>query len=299
MAQEKCESCGRKASWLSAGNNVALTLIKGIVGYVTGSRALLADAMHSGSDIVCALVAAWGTRFGERPINKTHPYGFGKVEFIVGVFVGIVLIFAAGQILYGSVSLLFSEMKINPPKILAFWVALLSVYSNFVVSHYTMCAAKELNSPALKSISIDNRSDAYSSIPVVICVLGSQFGLPQLDPLAAILVGLVVFKMGVGLIIENYHGLLDVSVRPEQVEKIREVIVSIPEVKKISYLRARQIGQKVWVDVEVCVQGEKRLDEANLICREIRCALMRKMHCISNVQVSLKPIPSGQPGEIR
>jgi len=271
-----------------------LASLKGLVGYITGSRALLADALHSGSDIVCALLAAWGTRFGEKPIDKTHPYGYGKVEFIVGVIVGIVLIFAAGEILYGSSKVLFSQTEINPPKILAIWVALLSVYSNFVISHYTMCAAKELNSPALKSISVDNRSDAYSSIPVVICILGSQLGFPQLDPLAAVFVGLLVFRMGAGLVIENYRGLLDVSVNPEQIEKIRKAIVSLPGVKKISYLKTRQIGPKIWVDVEVCVKGEKTLEEANVVSREIRTALMRRMHYIGNVQVSLKPIAANE-----
>ena len=268
MAQQECETCGRKATWLSAGQNVMLASLKGLVGYVTGSRALLADALHSGSDVVCALLAAWGTRFGEKPIDKTHPYGYGKVEFIVGVIVGIVLIFAAGEILYGSSKVLFSQTEINPPKILAIWVALLSVYSNFVISHYTMCAAKELNSPALKSISVDNRSDAYSSIPVVICILGSQLGFPQLDPLAAVFVGLLVFRMGAGLVIENYRGLLDVSVNPEQIEKIRKAIVSLPGVKKINYLRTRQIGQKIWVDVEVCVKGEKTLEDWIAIARQ-------------------------------
>lgn len=290
MAQQECETCGRRATWLSAGQNVMLASLKGLVGYATGSRALLADALHSGSDVVCALLAAWGTRFGEKPVDKSHPYGYGKVEFVVGIIVGIVLIFAAGKILYGSLGALFSQMKITQPKVLAVWVALLSVYSNFVISHYTMCAAKELNSPALKSISVDNRSDAYSSIPVVICILGSQLGFPQLDPLAAVFVGLLIFKMGAGLVIENYRGILDVSVKPEQMEKIRKAIVSLPGVKKINYLRTRQIGQKIWVDVEVCVKGEKTLKEANVVSREIRAALMRKMHYISNVQVSLRPM---------
>ena len=290
MAQQQCETCGRKATWLSAGQNFVLASLKGLVGYATGSRALLADALHSGADVACALLAAWGTRFGEKPVDKTHPYGYGKVEFVVGIVVGIVLIFAAGEILYGSSKVLFSQLKITPPRLLAVWVALLSVYSNFVISHYTMCAAKELNSPALKSISIDNRSDAYSSIPVVICILGSQLGFPQLDPLAAVFVGLLVFKMGAGLVIENYRGLLDVSVKPEQVEEIRKAIISLPGVKKISYLRTRQIGKKIWVDVEVYVREEKTFKEANVVSREIRSTLMRKMHYIGNVQVSLRPM---------
>jgi cation diffusion facilitator family transporter len=266
-----------------------LASLKGFVGYITGSRALLADALHSGSDIACALLAAWGTRFGEKPVDKSHPYGYGKIEFIVGMIVGVVLAFAAVQILYGSLKVLFSQVEVAPPRMLAFWVAVLSVYSNFVISNYTMCAAREINSPALRSVSIDNRSDAYSSIPVVICILGSQFGYPILDPLAAVFVGLLVFKMGAGLIIENYHGLLDVSVDSEIINKIKKTILSIRGVKGISYLKTRQIGQKIWVDVQVYVKGEKTVREANVFSREIRSALMRRMRNIGSVQVSLKP----------
>lgn len=259
---------------------------------MTGSRALIADALHSGADILCALLGIWGRKISGRPIDKTHPYGYGKIEFMVGIIVGLVLAFVAAKILYSSLRVLFLHTEINPPRLLAFWVALLSVYSNFVVSHYTMCAARELNSPALKSISIDNRSDAISSIPVVFCILGSQFGFPQLDPIAAALVGLVIFKMGAGLIIENYHGLMDVSVGSDLVREIRKIILSSPGVRRINYLRTRQSGQQIWIDVEVFISARETLEKASAVSRNIRVTLMRKLNNIGNVQVSLKPLES-------
>lgn len=288
-APKQCETCGHRVMWLSAGMNLGLASLKAFVGYITGSKALIADALHSGSDILCALLAIWSRRISGRPKDRKHPYGHGKIEFIVGFAVGIVMIFAASHILYRSLAVLFSNMEVVPPKFLAFWVALLSVYANFVISHLTMCAANSLSSPALKSISIDNRSDAYSSVPVVVCILGSRLGLPALDPLAAVFVGLLIFKMGAGLILENYHGLMDASAHPDQAAKIREIIASMAEVGKISYLRTRQTGQDICVDLEVCVEGKKTVDEAYSISRKVRSALKQGVRNIGCVQISLKP----------
>jgi cation diffusion facilitator family transporter len=290
MANEQCEKCGSRAMFISAGNNVALTTLKGVVGVLTGSRALLADAFHSGSDILCALLGIWGTNLGRKPATKQFPYGYGKVEFIVGIVVGLILFSVAIGILTSSLKVLFSSVPNQPPRSLAVWVALLSIYANFVVSHYTLCAARELNSPALKAISSDNRSDAYSSIPVVIAVVGSQLGFPQMDRLGAVFVGLLIGKISFSLITENYKGLMDVSVERDTIHRLRQIVLSVPGVKSISYLKARQLGQKIWVDLQIAVGSRKTLGEANKISQEVRTALIRNTGSIDNVQVSTKPI---------
>lgn len=290
MNDRKCESCGQKALWLSTTNNILLTLVKGGVAILTGSRALFADAVESAANSACSLFAFWGVKYGKKPSDNEYPYGYGKLEFIIGITVGIILFVVAAGVLYDAIKTLFFNTALHPPKILSFWVALLSVYSNFVVSYFTKCSAKELNSPALNSVSVSNRSDAYTSIVVVICILGSQFGLPQLDPIAACLVGLIIFKMGIQLIIENYHGLLDVSISPEIIQKMKDVLDSIREVKGISYLKTRQSGRKIFVDLQIYVEGRKTVDEANDIIREVSSSLMRRIEYLSNIHVSIKPI---------
>lgn len=288
----KCTSCGQKAMLLSAGNNVVLAGLKGVVGFITGSKALLADALHSGADIICAIFGILSSWMSGKDIDKTHPYGYGKIEFIVGVAIGLVLSFAAINILFSSLKLLFfsPQAQIHAPQSLAFWVALLSIYANLVVSRVTLCAAKRLNSPALNAISSDNRSDAYSSISVAIAVLGAQLGLPQLDPVGAVFVGLVIGKIAIGLMIQNYRGLMDVALPLAQVQTIAQIVQGLPEVKRIGYLKTRLTGKEVWVDLQVLVDGKKTVSEADRICSEIRTALIRKMSTIGNVQVTLKPI---------
>lgn len=277
---------------LSAGNNVGLALLKGVVGFITGSKALMADALHSGADIICAMFGVLSTWISDKEVDQKHPYGYGKIEFIVGIIVGLILTFAAANILYSSLKLLFfsPQARINAPDPLAFWVALLSIYANIVVSRLTLCAAERLNSPALNAISSDNRSDAYSSIPVAIAVLGAGLGFPQLDPLGAVFVGLLIARIALGLIRQNYNGLMDAALPKAQVHTIFEIVKGLPEVRGIGYLKTRLMGKDVWVDLQVLVDGKKTIAEADRVCSEIRAALMRQISIISNVQVTLKPI---------
>lgn len=289
MKGQDCESCGQKALWLSAANNIVLAVITVLVALSTGSRSLLAKGLDSVADIANALIVVWAVKYGEKSSNKKYPYGYGKIEFIIGTFVGIVIIILALGIIYDSSKVLFFSMKISPPRILSLWVALLIVYSNIIVSKYTMCAAKELNSSALKAISVDNRTDVYTATAAVIGIVASQLGYPQLDPIAACIIGLLIFKMGGQLVIENYRGLLDVSAGPEIIEKMKETITAIQEVKGISYLKTRQVGPKIFVDLQIYIEGKKTVDEGNNIISEVVSELMRKVEYVGNVHVSLKP----------
>ena len=288
--QEDCKACGKKVLWLSTIVNIVLALLKGITAVLTNSVALLADAVESVAGIVFSLLAIWGIKYGEKPSNKEHPYGYGKIEFIISLLVGVVLIVASSGILYKAIRMLFIDSSHTPPKILSFWVALLSMYTLFGLSSYIMCPAKELESPALKAVSIANRTDAYTCLVVVICLLGCQLGFPQLDPIGACIIGLVIFKMGAQLCIENYHGLLDASADPEVIKKMKETIISIQEVKGINYMKTRHSGRKIFIDLQIFVEGKKTVDEGNNIIREVTSALMRRIEHLGNVHVSLKPV---------
>ncbi len=287
----KCTACGKQAMLLSALNNVVLALLKAVAGYITGSKALLADALHSGADIICASFGILGTWMSDKKMDEKHPYGYGKIEFIVGIVVGIILLSAAANILYSSIDLIFfSDKTLRPPKMMAFWVALLSIYANVVVSRYTLCAAESINSPALKAISADNLSDAYSSIPVAVAVLGAQLGIPALDPLGAIFVGLLIGRIAVELLVENYKGIMDGSASGDEIRDIAAAVKKLKTVRGIGYLKTRRTGKSVWVDLQVLVDGDKTVLEANSISEEIRTTLLRKIETIGSVQVTLKPI---------
>jgi cation diffusion facilitator family transporter len=291
MIEEACKICGRNVPVIAVANNILLTLMKGYVGFLSGSSALLADAIHSSGDIICAISAALGTRISDKPINRKRPYGYGKVEFVVGIFIGLVLTIAAANILYSSIKVLFfTQGVLKSPAPLALLAALISIGANIVISRFSTCAARKLGSPALKAISIDNLSDAVTSIPVAIAVFGAQLGLPQLDALGAILVGLIVCKMALGLVKVNYEGLMDTAIESEKIHKIRDLILGVEGVIKIVYLRTRSYGRKIWVDTQIAVEGKKSMVEAGKITSNVRASLIRNIKGVGEVQVMLKPI---------
>lgn len=290
MNNNKCEACGRSASLFSLFNNILLAFVKAFVAILSGSKALLADAMHSGADVLCALVGTLSAKVSNNPSDKDHPYGHGKIEFVAGMFIALVLVSISVIIISSAVKSLFFSGYIKAPNLIAAWVALLSICSNFVVSNYTMCAAKELNSPALKAISYDNRSDAYSSIPVLIAIVGAQFGLPQLDAIGGIFVGIVVLKIALELVFENYKGITDFSAPASIIAELKEIILSVPDVKSIGYLNTRKTGRGIWVDVEISVLNSKTVAEANVLSKEVRATIMRRVHNIQTVQVFVKSI---------
>lgn len=198
---EKCKSCGQRMTLLSAGNSLGFVIIKIFVAVISDSKALLADAIYTASCLISVLSSYWEKTPDDKKTEKID-----ITKNVVGFVAALILSVAAISVIFASGKVLFSNFPLDPPKLLAFWIALLAVYSNFVVAYYTNCAAKNLDSATLKSIATDNRFGAYWSIPVVICVLGSQWGLPQLDPIAAIVVAIAILKNGVQSMISNYKG---------------------------------------------------------------------------------------------
>ncbi|MBI4834644.1 MAG: cation transporter [Planctomycetes bacterium] len=289
---EKCAGCARSVMMISALANVVMAFVKGFVGFMTGSKVLLADALHSGADIICGFFSILSSWTSGKQSDQKHPYGYGKIEFFVGIVVGLVLIFAAANIFIPSFKAFFltPPVTVHAPPFIALWVALLSIYANIVVSQLTLCAAKRVNSPALDAISADNRSDAYSSVPVALAIMGAQLGFPQLDSIGAIFVSIIILKIAVTLVIKNYRGLMDAAAQPQEVQNISKIVKSLPEVKDIGYLKTRLTGRNIWVDLQVLVDGKKTVSEADLICTRIRSALIQKINTIGNVQVTLKPV---------
>lgn len=288
----ECEKCRWTTAALSITASCSLAAFKAFIGFVTGSQAVIADAVHSLADALCMIFAVFGMKIGNKPADKEHNYGHGKIEFIVGLLGGLVLLFVSIEILVHAIKLLFftpmSHIKV--PRPLAVWAALFAIYINFVMSKFTMCAAKKLNSAALEVVGSDDLSDVYTSTTVAIAVIGAQFGMPQLDPFGALFVGLLVAKIAIGLVNKNYHDIIDVSVEPEKLQEISRIIQEVPGVKGIHYLRSRNVGSKIWLDVKILVEGNKTVAQADYLSSLVKSELRKQVPDILNVQVALKPV---------
>jgi len=170
--EEKCKACANHAMWLCLGGNVFLCIFKGIVGFLSGSLAVVADALHSGADVLVSVVAIISVYLGRKPPDKTHPYGYGKTEFIGGVFTGIVLLCGSACVVVSSLGHLLQKHAPPKPHYVALAAAGLSILINELLFRWTICAARRVNSAALEAEGWDNRSDSFSSIPVFIGVGG-------------------------------------------------------------------------------------------------------------------------------
>lgn len=294
---EECKACADRAIWVCLGGNVFLCIFKGIIGFLSGSLALMADAVHSGADVLDSIVTVAAIRLGRRPPDRTHPYGHGKTEFVAGAFIGLILLFGASYIIVTSVAVLLRSRPHSQPHFIALAAAAISIAVNELLFRYTICAARQVNSAALEAEAWDNRADSVSSVPVFLGVLGAQFGFLSLDPLAALLVGILVTKIGFQLLRKNLHGLMDAPLHPEQISRIRELVVAVPGVKGIGYLRTRGMGRHYLADMEILVNPRTTVEKSNAIAGEVRSVVRREIKHLEDVGIVCKPHAERQKDE--
>lgn len=290
--EEQCRECGDNVIWVCLVANIFLVLFKGFIGVISGSLAVIADAVHSGADVLDSIIALIAIKIGKKPPDEDHPYGHGKSEFIGGAVIGVILAFGAAYIIVHAFDRLSGRGgPAAPPHWIALAAAIVSIITNELLFRHGTCAAKEMNSPAIEAEAWDNRADAISSIPVFIGVLGAQLGFPLLDPLAALLVGVFVGKMAYGLLISNLRGLMDRSLDSEQIDRIKQVALGVTGVKGLQDLKTRQMGRHHWVDLQVTVAAKTTLDQSNDISDEVRDTLLGKMRHLGGATVVTRTQP--------
>ena len=285
---EKCKKCADHAILLCMCANIFLCAFKGLIGYFTGSLAVMADAANSGADVLDAIVAMIATRIGSKPPDKNHPYGHGKTEFMGGVFIGIVLLTGASFIAVNAIIHLLRNVPQPPPHFIAIFAALTSIAVNEMLFLRAICAARHVNSAAIEAEAWDNRADCFSSMPVLFGVLGAQFGFTKLDPLAALLVGILVGKVGFELLSKNIHGLMDMPLASSEIKRIKDLVTATSGVKDIDYLRTRGMGRHYVADMQIMVSSRTTVAKSNSIAAEIKDVLQREIKHLEDITIVCK-----------
>lgn len=283
--EEKCIKCGKMVPWVCFLGNATLTIFKIYIGNIAGSKGLVADGLHSGTDVIATLMVLVTLGVSGRKDDKTHPWGHGKVEFLGAVIVYIFLLGIAILIFTDALKVILSGI-IHPPHVIALFGALVSIVANYILSGYGFCAGKKLNSPAMIANANENRADLISSIAVLLGILFAKMGFPILDTLAAILVGLIIAKTAITLGIQAFKSLMDESLPGDKSALIEQAVLQYKEVKGVSYINARRVGQLAWIDMEIFIDSKKSVKEGYAISREIRQALMRRFKHIKDVSIS-------------
>jgi len=273
--------------------NVALAILKGAIGIYSGSRALIADAVHSASDVAGSFAVYLGLRAAKQPPDKDHPYGHGKAESIAAIIVAVLLFIVGIEIGKSSFSAFFTP--IEAPKTVAIVAVIISIVVKEALFRYKYKLGKELNSDALIVNAYEHRSDVYSSLAALVgigfAVLGGKLGIEWLeyaDPVAGVVVALMILKMAWSLGKESINNTLDHVLGDDDSVELKKAALEIEGVRKIGELHARVHGYYVIVDIKVSVDPHMTVEEGHRIGKKVKKKLL-KMENVHNVFVHINP----------
>ncbi len=279
----------RKVTLVGAFVDLLLGVVKIVIGLSAGSQALVADGVHSLSDLATDFLVLFAAKHSHRAADAEHPYGHGRIETVATVVLGAALIVVALGISYDAVHRMMEPELLMHPGIFALLVALVSVASKEAIYQYTASAARRLRSKMLHANAWHSRSDAISSIIVVIGIGGAMAGYPYLDAIAAIAVALMIAKIGWDLLWKSLEELIDTSLEDEQVEAIRKYIKGVHGVQALHMLRTRRSGADALADVHILVDPALSVSEGHQIGEQVRAVLIEQMEDLSDVTVHIDP----------
>lgn len=279
----------QKAAIVGGLVNIVLAVSKTVVGVVANSHALLADGIHSFSDLASDALVWWASRQSAEGPDEEHPYGHGRFETAATLGLGIFLVLVALSIVWDGAERLFSDSHAMPGT-LALWVAGFSILANEALYWYTLLIARRINSDMLRANAWHHRTDAISSIVVLIGIGGSLMGWVYLDSIAALIVGLMVAKIGWDLGREAMEELVDKSLDEDSVRKAHETINAIDGVCSVHMLRTRYKGaNEASADVHVQVTPRLSVSEGHMISQAVEDRLKENIEIISDVTVHIDP----------
>ncbi len=267
MEEERLK-IGLKVSINTIIGNIILSILKVICGVISSSSAIIADGIHSLSDVFTTIGVIVGLKLSSKNADRGHPYGHERIESITSLFLSIVLFIVAIWIGYCGVENILTKNYTIPGKS-AIAAAIISIVSKEAMYFYTIKYAKKIKSTSLKADAWHHRSDSLSSIGVLIGLIGARNGYPVLDPLAAIIICLIIIKVSYDICRQSIDQLIDASADDEKVNIIIEKIIDIDGVKRIDNLKTRQYASKVYVDVEISVDSELSVEEGHNIAMKV------------------------------
>lgn len=268
----------------SVGINLILAGIKALLGFLSGSVALIADAIHSSTDVISSVTVLAGIKISKRK-SKHFPYGLYKVENFVSLFSSVFIFLAGYKIVY---TVFFDHQPLNTQYLpYAMVGVLLTMAIAFAFSRYELRQGRELNSPSLIADAEHVRTDMLSSSVILVGLVGGWFGL-NLDRIAAILVALLVFKAGLGIFVDALRVLLDASIDFETMDRVKTIIMKDPHVVSINGLWGRNSGPFKFIEADIVTKA-KDLEKAHAVSRRIEGEIRHNISKVDHVLIHYEP----------
>ena len=281
----------RKLSLVSIVGNTVLSGFKFFAGVSGHSSAMISDAVHSCSDVLTTLIAWVGVKLSKKDSDSAHPYGHERLECIASLLLGVVLLLTGLGIGKAGLETILSRRyeTLAIPSAIALIAALVSIVGKEAMYWYTRYYAKRIHSSAFLADAWHHRSDALSSIGSLIGIAGSMLGFPVLDSVASVVICLFILKVSYDILKDAVVKLLDTSCGEEYEKKLSTYIAAQRGVICVDLLRSRMFGNKVYIDLEIQVDGDKSLREAHAVAEQIHRDVEQTFPDIKHIMIHVNP----------
>jgi cation diffusion facilitator family transporter len=291
MDNDKQKIAGRQIksiTYIGMFVNIALAVVKIVVGFSAASLALVADGIHSFSDLATDVAVLLGLRLGSKAPDQSHPYGHGRAETFSAVLIALILILVGGVMIYYA-TMAIAKDEVTSPKIAVLIAAIVSIAAKEWLYRATKKVAIQSHSAALYANAWHHRSDALSSVAVAIGFISLEFGFGHGDQVAAIAVGLMIIWVGIRVVGDSLRELTESAVDSDTIEHIKNIINDNSSIRQWHKLRTRMVGREVFLDLHILVDPDLSLAAAHEISENLEKALDEQITRPVNITVHIEP----------
>ena len=280
-----------RVAFITILENVLLSIFKLFAGSFAKSNARISDAIHSASDVFSSIVVLIGVKLASKDSDKEHPYGHERLECVAAILLSMVLLFTGLEIGSKAFENIISGEygNLERPGALALVAAIVSIATKEIMYWYTRYHAKKIDSSALMADAWHHRSDALSSVGALIGIGGAMLGYPIMDSIASLVIFVFIAKAAYDIFKDAIDKMVDHSCDEETEKKIYDAVMSHEEVLGIDLLQTRIFGNKIYVDVEIQVNGTYTLQEAHKIAEEVHENIEQNFPKVKHVMVHVNP----------
>ena len=288
-ASPEREAATKRSTWISVAVNISLTFTQVIAGVISGSQGLIADGVHSLSDLVADFVVLLAVLHSKKEADEDHHYGHQRYENAASLILGGLLLAVGLGMIWAAAHKLQAPETIPTVHLLALWVALAALIAKEALFRYMLAVAERVRSSMLVANAWHARSDAASSLVVAVGIGGNLLGFPLLDPIAALIVGFMVAKMGWSFAWDALHDLTDRAATQEQVANIAAEILATPGILGLHELKTRKTGDMILADVHLEIDGSLTVAEGHEIARQAKINVMSR-HPVLYLMTHVDPV---------
>ena len=280
-----------RVSYFSIIGNAILVIFKLFAGVVGHSAAMISDAVHSASDVLSSIIVIVGVRLSGREADNDHPYGHERMECVAAIILAVILAITGGGIGLNALESIIDHDAGGAvvPGLLALIAAVVSIVTKEGMYRYTVFFARKLDSASLMASAWDHRSDAFSSIGALVGIAGARMGYPVLEHIASIVICVFILKAALDIFREAMDKMVDHSADTEMEKEMARVAAAQDKVLGVDLIRSREFGSRIYVDIEICADGDLTLTESHQIAQNVHDAIEQKFDKVKHIMVHVNP----------